>query len=62
MITKHWWEIHTFAGPEPYDFLLAILTSIISIPLDVLLSPLELVAFILYKNRRKKLYGNKKKK
>ena len=60
MITKYWWEHHTFSGPEAYDFLLAILTSIVSIPLDIILSPLELIAFILYKNRRNKLYGNKK--
>lgn len=57
MITKYWWEYHTLCSySEPQDFLFAILISIVSIPLDIILLPFELMALILYKinkNRRK---------
>jgi hypothetical protein len=50
MLTHKIWEevIYTFFI-TPLDYLLAILGSIITIPLDILLSPLEIVAFIIYK-------------
>ena len=50
MITYNIWR-NLFYGwfTEPLDYLLAILGSIITIPIDILLSPLEIIAFIIYK-------------
>lgn len=50
MITNYWWDEMTcrfYVGPIHY--LSAILGFIITVPLDILLLPFELVAFILYK-------------
>lgn len=61
MITKFLWEQctwHFFCDTEAMDFFLALIGSIITIPLDIILSPFELMALILHKivnNRRKKL-------
>ena len=50
MLTYKIWEevVYTFFR-TPLDYLLAILGSIITIPIDILLSPLEILAFIVYK-------------
>lgn len=52
MITNYWWEemlCRLFI--KPIHYLGAILGSIITIPLDILLSPFELIGFIIYKIR-----------
>lgn len=54
MITKYWWEGLTWYCPEPTDYLLAIISSFISIPLDIVLSPFELLALVIYKFREKR--------
>ena len=55
MTTKYWWEYHTFRSYlEPQDFLFAILISIVSIPADIVLSPFELIALIVYKIHEKR--------
>lgn len=50
MITYSIWR-ELFYGwfNEPLDYLLAIIGSIFTIPLDILLFPLEIIAFIIYK-------------
>lgn len=50
MITHYFWEelTHTFFVC-PTDYLLAIIVSIITIPVDILLFPLEILALIIYK-------------
>lgn len=50
MITKSIWEnvcYKLFA--EPIDYFLAIIASVLTIPLDILLSPFEIIGFIMYK-------------
>ena len=50
MITNYWWNERTFhIYTRPVHYLAAILGFIITVPLDILLLPFELVAFILYK-------------
>lgn len=50
MITKYWWyEMICRFCVGPIHYLSAILGTIITVPLDILLLPFELVAFILYK-------------
>ena len=50
MLTYKLWEntYYTFFV-GPIDYLLAIIGSIFTIPLDILLSPLEILALIVYK-------------
>lgn len=54
MITKYWWENLTWYCPEPTDYLFAIMSSFLSIPLDIVLSPFELIALIVYKIHEKR--------
>ena len=50
MIThKIWKNVFYSLFNTPTDYLLAIIFSIITIPLDILLLPLEIIAFIIYK-------------
>ena len=50
MITYSIWNnLFYTCFAEPFDYLLAIISSIFTIPLDILLLPLEIVAFIVYK-------------
>ena len=50
MITKYWWDEMTYRFyVGPIHYLSAILGFIITVQLDILLLPFELVAFILYK-------------
>lgn len=50
MITNYWWDEMTYRFyVGPIHYLSAILGFIITVPLDILLLPFELVAFILYK-------------
>lgn len=50
MITNYLWEETTWKlYIKPIHYLLVILGFIITVPLDILLLPFELVAFILYK-------------
>lgn len=50
MITKVLWEkVHYNLFVEPIDYFLAVVGSILTIPIDILLSPLELIGYILYK-------------
>lgn len=54
MFTHHIWEELTVTFfVSPINYLLAILGSIITIPIDLLLSPLEILALIVYKIREK---------
>lgn len=54
MITyKIWRELSYNIFTEPEEYLLAIIGSIFSVPLDILLFPLEIVAFIIYKIKEK---------
>lgn len=54
MITFKIWEELTYTlFVSPTDYLLAIIGSIIAIPVDLLLSPLEILALIIYKIREK---------
>lgn len=50
LITKELWErtIHVFFA-EPIDYMLAIIGSIVTIPLDLILSPFEVIGLVLYK-------------
>lgn len=55
MITNYWWDEMTCRFcVEPIHYLSAILGFIITVPLDILLLPFELVAFILYKIHEKR--------
>ena len=54
MITKHLWDnlfwfnlFHT----EPIDYLLCIIASVFTVPLDIILFPIEIIAFLIYKKR-----------
>ena len=50
MFTKRLWEstvIYAFF-PEPIDYLLAIIGSIVTVPLDIILCPIEIIGLILY--------------
>ena len=51
MITKYLWEKFVIYQifVEPIDYMFAIIGSVITIPLDLLLIPLEIIGFILYK-------------
>lgn len=53
MITyKIWDDLMSLWFPEVIDVFLTLLLSIITIPLDLLLLPIELIAFIIYKVRK----------
>ena len=55
MITKYWWEERLCKSfIEPIHYLEAVLGSIITIPLDIVLSPFELIALIVYKIHEKR--------
>lgn len=51
MITKYLWETTALYKwfAEPIDYLFALLGSIVTIPLDLILSPFEIIGLILYK-------------
>lgn len=54
MITyKIWEELSCTFFRGPLDYLLTILWSIVAIPVDLLLSPLEILALIVYKIKEK---------
>lgn len=49
MITKNMFEEFLKWNPTSFDYFYCILFSIFTIPLDILLSPIELIAFIIWK-------------
>lgn len=50
MITKKIWEeIYMELFNEPIDYMLGIIGTLITIPLDILLLPFEIIGFIVYK-------------
>ena len=50
MLTYKLWEsTYCQLFTSPVDYFLAIIGSIFTIPLDILLFPLEIIAFIIYK-------------
>ena len=50
MITKKLWkEIYMNFFNEPIDYLIGVIENLITIPLDILLSPFEIIGFIVYK-------------
>ena len=50
MITKKFWkEIYMELLNEPIDYLLGVMGTLITIPLDILLLPFEIIGFIVYK-------------
>ena len=50
MITiKLWKEIYMELFNEPIDYMLGIIGTLITIPLDILLLPFEIIGFIIYK-------------
>lgn len=53
MITKELWNnlVISYLNTEPIEYFLAIICSIFTIPLDLVLSPFELIAFIIWKVR-----------
>ena len=48
MLTKIVWEM-AIDTCEPVVFLWALCMSLVAIPIDILLFPLEIIAFIIYK-------------
>lgn len=53
MITYRIWDdLDSTWFPEPLDVLLTILGSLLTIPLDLLLAPIEIIAFIIYKVKK----------
>ena len=46
---KFWKDIIFELFTEPIDFMLGVLGTMITIPLDIALSPIEIIAFIIYK-------------
>lgn len=53
MITREIWSMFkpSYIIKEPIEYFLAIICSIFTIPLDIVLSPFELIAFIIWKVR-----------
>ena len=51
MMTRWLWENTLEYGGKPTDYLFNIIVSILFIPLDILLSPFELIALIIWKVR-----------
>lgn len=50
MITiKLWQDIYIDIFNEPIDYFLGVIGSIFTIPIDLILSPIEIIGFILYK-------------
>lgn len=50
MITKALWEkVYYNLFAEPIDYFFAVVSSVPTILIDILLSPLELIGYILYK-------------
>lgn len=50
MITKKFWEdTVSYLFAEPIDYMLGIMGSFITIPMDILLLPFEIIGFIVYK-------------
>lgn len=51
MLTKNLWENSVYYKffASPIDYLLALLGSLITLPLDIILSPFELIGLVLYK-------------
>ncbi len=51
MITKKFWEdtVLYYLYAEPIDYMLGIMGSVITIPMDILLLPFEIMGFIVYK-------------
>ncbi len=50
---KFWKDIIFELYTEPIDFMLGVLGTMITIPLDITLSPIEIIAFIIYKISKK---------
>lgn len=50
MITKKVWkDICGSILNEPIDYMIGVMESLLTLPLDILLSPFEIIAFIVYK-------------
>lgn len=50
MITKKLWkEIYMKLFNEPIDYFFGVIGTLITIPLDILLLPFEIIGFIVYK-------------
>ena len=50
---KFWKDIIFELFTEPIDLMLGVLGTMITIPLDIALSPIEIIAFIIYKISKK---------
>ena len=60
MITiKIWKDIILELCTEPIDFMIGVFGTIITIPLDIVLFPIEIIAFIIYKILERKQYFEK---
>lgn len=52
MLTRVLWEeCITSWHRDPFDYFMAMIGSVVTIPLDIALSPIELIAWIIYKVR-----------
>lgn len=54
---KENWDYDWYEGPQEILFLL--LQTILTIPIDIILSPIEIIAYILYKFKNRKRRKNK---
>lgn len=63
MITiKFWKDVIFELYTEPIDFMIGVLGTIITILLDIVLFPIEIIAFIIYKILERKQYFENKAK
>lgn len=49
MVTKALWGLCTRWSTEAIDYLIAILGSIVTVPMDIVLAPFEIIALIIWK-------------
>lgn len=46
---KLWKDVYMDIFEEPIDYFLGVLGTILTVPIDLILSPFEIIVFILYK-------------
>lgn len=46
---KLWKDVYMDIFEEPIDYFLGVLGTILTVPIDLILSPFEIIGFILYK-------------